>query len=270
MLDPGNVEEISLELMSLRGTGRQIEPFTKRYAGFGLQSAYEVVARTRDLRIELGERPVGRKIGFTNRSLWQSKGISAPIWNYVFDRTVKDLDGSGADLHGMPEPRIEPEVVLHLCAAPTPGMSTRELLECVDWIAPGFEVVYSVFPDWEFAAADAAAAFGVHGALFVGQHVEVVPAKPAFLSKLSDFTVVLNCNDGLSREGTGSNVLGGPINALEFLVGELARYSVCEPLRAGEVVTTGTLTEAMPLGAGQTWSARFDGIGFRPIRLAAC
>jgi 2-oxo-3-hexenedioate decarboxylase len=269
MLDPDKVEEISIELMSLRGTGQQIEPFTKRFSGFGLQNAYEVVARIRDLRIELGERPVGRKIGFTNRSLWQAKGISAPIWNYVFDRTVNDIDRSGADLHGMPEPRIEPEVVLHLCEAPQPRMSTRQLLECVDWIAPDFEVVYSVFPDWEFAAADAAAAFRVHGALFVGQRVEVVSAKPAFLGELSDFNVVLNSDDGLSREGTGRNVLGGPIHALKFLVDELARFSVCEPLRAGEVVTTGTLTEAMPLGAGRTWSARFDGIGFRPIQLTA-
>lgn len=271
MLVPAEIEAISLELMSLRGTGRRIEPFSRRYVGFGLQEAYSVVTRTRDLRIELGEKPVGRKIGFTNKAIWRAKGISAPIWNYVFDRTVADFGEEGAvvDLRGMPEPRIEPEIVLHLCAAPQHGMTTRDLLECLDWVAPGFEVVYSVFPEWEFAAADAAAAFGVHGALFVGKHLEVAPAKSKLLDNLVALKVVLESDDGLRREGSGRDVLGGPIEALKFLVEELAHFSVSEALQPGEVVTTGTLTEAMPLLSGQTWSAEFEGIEFRPNRLSA-
>ena len=271
MTEPAEIEAISAELLSLRGTGRQIEPFSRRYPEFGLQGAYRVVARTRDLRIELGERPIGRKIGFTNKAIWRAKGISAPIWNYVFDQTVADIgeDGAVVDLRGMPEPRIEPEVVLHLCAAPQPGMTTRELLECLDWVAPGFEVVYSVFPGWEFAAADAAAAFGVHGALFVGKHLEVVPATSSVLGDLVALSVVLESDDGLRREGSGRDVLGGPIDALSFLVEELAHSSVCDALKPGEIVTTGTLTEAMPLLPGRTWAAEFDGIDFRPNRLSA-
>jgi hypothetical protein len=44
--------------------------------------------------------------------------------------------------------------------------------------------------------------------------------------------------------------------ALHFLVDELARYPTMEPLGRGELVTTGTLTEAMPIAAGQSWSTR--------------
>ena len=44
---------------------------------------------------------------------------------------------------------------------------------CVEWIAPGFEIVQSHFPDWKFAAADCTAAFGLHGALVVGTPVAV-------------------------------------------------------------------------------------------------
>jgi len=269
MGEPAVVEDISSELMSLRGTERQIEPFSRRFASFDLQTAYRVAARVRDLRREFGENPVGRKIGFTNRSLWQDKGISAPIWNYVFDRTVTDVGEAEAcvDLRGMPEPRIEPEVVLHLSASPHPEMSTLDVLDCLDWVAPGFEVVFSVFPGWSFGAADAAAAFGVHGALFVGERLKVASAVSKFLGDLAALDVVLTSDDGVRREGSGRNVLGGPVHALKFLVEELARYSDCEPLHPGEVVTTGTLTEAMPLRPSQIWSARFAGIDFRPIRL---
>ena len=79
-------------------------------------------------------------------------------------------------------------------------------------------------------------------------------------SILSGFRVALEYDRGVSRQGHARDVLGGPLYALRFLVDELDRYSVCEPLRAGELVTTGTLTEAMPAQVGETWRARFQGI----------
>ena len=58
----------------------------------------------------------------------------------------------------------------------------------------------------------------------------------------------------------GANVLGGPIRALRFLVEEIARYPVGEPIAAGEIVTTGTLTDAQPVAAGDAWATALRGI----------
>jgi len=44
------------------------------------------------------------------------------------------------------------------------------------------------------------------------------------------------------------------------LVGELARYG-CEPLRAGEFVSTGTLTQALPATPVGYGEARLDPLG---------
>ncbi|MGE0658481.1 MAG: 2-keto-4-pentenoate hydratase [Reyranellaceae bacterium] len=262
---PAN-ERISQEVMALLGTGRQVETFSGRLPDFSLAQAYEVVARVCSLRRARGETPIGRKIGFTNRSLWGDLGIAAPVWNYVFDRTVRyALNGAAeVSIAGMPEPRIEPELVLHLGAAPAPGLSLEELMDCIDWVAPGFEVVFSIFPDWAFSAADAAAAYGVHGALVVGDRLDV---RAAHASELSTFTVALEDEAGLRRDGHASNVLGGPVHALKFLVDEIARYPGCEPLKADEIITTGTLTEAMPLRPNQAWRAEFQGIALNPLRL---
>ena len=52
--------------------------------------------------------------------------------------------------------------------------------------------------------------------------------------------------------GRGRNVLGGPIQALRFLVEEIARYPVNAPIGAGEIVTTGTLTDAQPARPGES------------------
>lgn len=270
-MDPAGtrrVERICEEAMALLGTAQQVEPFSRRYPGFDLAEAYGVAAQVRDLRCARGERPIGRKIGFTNRAVWGAYGISAPIWNYVFDRTVKE----GAkqplfELAGMPEPRIEPEIVLHIARAPAVGMNTMDLIECVDWVAPGFEVVYSIFPNWEFSAADAAAAYGVHGALILGEMLNLDGMLSERAAGISKFDVEMVNNRGVSRTGNARNVLGGPLEALKFLVEEIARYPVCEPLHANELVTTGTLTEAMAAMPGEVWNARFHGIDLKPLHL---
>ncbi|KUO67473.1 MAG: hypothetical protein APF80_09465 [Alphaproteobacteria bacterium BRH_c36] len=269
MKEAADFEQISHELMALLHTERQVVPFARRYRSFDLAEAYKVVARVRDLRRAQGEKPIGRKIGFTNRMIWSDLGISAPIWNYVFDTTVSDTaDGqNGTMLSGMPEPRIEPELVLHLKSAPALGMTSADLIDCIDWVAPGFELVYSVFPNWEFTAADAAAAFGVHGALVVGERLDITRARTERAVEISTFAVELENDRGVRRKGFAQSVLGGPIEALKFLVEEIARYPDCEPLGPGELVTTGTLTEAMAARSGETWTARYEGIELTPLQL---
>ena len=146
-------------------------------------------------------------------------------------------------------------------------MDERELIECVDWVAHGFEIVSSIFPRWEFTAADAVAAFGVHGALLLGKRHAIVRDRTAWAEKISTFTVDMARNDGISRRGHAQDVLGGPLSALRFLVEELARFPTSEPLQAGEIVTTGTLTEAMPVAVGQVWSTELVGIPIKGLRL---
>ena len=259
------VEETAVELLALLGTGSQ----GRRYPELDTARAYAVVARVRAMREARGERPAGRKIGFTNMTIWPRYGVTAPMWNYVFDRTVRDLGaGSGGlDLAGLPEPRIEPEVVLHLGRAPSPGMSEAELFGCVDWVAAGFEVVQSVYPGWKLTLPEATAAFGLHGALLIGPRHPVAADCAGWEHALGSFSVRLSRDGGPAIEGHATDVLGGPLKALDFLVEEIARHSPEAVLEAGEVVTTGTLTDAQPLGPAEAWSAAFDGIPFEPLRL---
>ena len=263
------IDRISKEAFAVLGRGQQIATFTSRYPGFDLTDAYDVAARVRDMRMARGERAIGRKIGFTNRAVWSGYGISGPIWNHVFDSTVCELaavDGTFV-LASLSEPRIEPEIVLHLAAAPHAKMSDEEIVGCVDWVAHGFEIVHSIFPGWAFAAADAVAAYGVHAGLLLGEKHVVSQDPERWTRALSNFTVEFVCDDGARRGGHARNVLGGPLKALRFLVEELARYPNSEPLGAGEIITTGTLTEAMPVSVGQSWSTHLAGIDMRGMSL---
>jgi len=262
------VEQIAQELMSVLGTGTTVEPFSKRYPGFDLNEAYVITERVRDLREKRGQRVVGRKIGFTNPATQKAFGVAAPIWGYVFDSTVREIGASGAfALAGTCAARIEPEIVLHLAAAPRPGMSEAELAGCIDWVAHGYEIVDAVYPNWSFAATDAVAGYGVHAALLMGQPRSITDNRTDWSERLKSFTITLSGSGGVTRTGSGANVLGSPLIALQFLVDEIARYPQSRPVAAGEIITTGTLTDAMPIAAGQTWTTELACIALDGIRV---
>ena len=55
-------------------------------------------------------------------------------------------------------------------------------------------------------------------------------------------------------------MLDGPLNALRHLVELLAAEHDNPPLAAGEIVTTGTLTRALPVAPGETWTTELFGV----------
>jgi len=59
-------------------------------------------------------------------------------------------------------------------------------------------------------------------------------------------------------QGAGGNVLDGPLHALRHFVLELQQCPGAPSLREGDVVTTGTWTDAWPVQPGQVWRAEFD------------
>ena len=260
--DTATLAGIARDVMDALDARQQVAPFSSRIDGFGLPEAYRVAADVRARRVARGERPLGRKIGFTNRTIWAEYDVWAPIWGTVYDSTVQRLAGPGArfSLQRMIDPRIEPEIVFGLAQAPEAGMDEAALLACVDWVAHGFEVVQSIYPDWKFTAADTVAAFGLHGALLIGQPASVADDRAGWRAALSGFEIAL-CRDGAEADrGQAANVLGGPLSALRHLVDLLAQDPAQPPLAAGEIISTGTLTRALPIRPGQRWQTTLHGL----------
>ena len=263
-----NIHAIADEVFATIGTGRQIAPFTSRPGGLTLDGSYRVTALLSKLYEARGDKRLGRKIGFTNRTIWEQYNVYAPIWGYVYDSTVHDLSNAASlPLAGFAEPRIEPEVIFGLGRPPASGMDETALLSCVDWVAHGFEIVQSIFPEWKFSAADTVAANGVHGALLIGPRHKIGLEVAEWGKVLSSFEIDLLCDGRKIDHGRSENVLGGPVSALRHLVDLLARDEINPPLAAGEVVTTGTLTRAMPVRSGETWSTMLEGISLAGIQV---
>ena len=152
-------------------------------------------------------------------------------------------------------------------------MDTRQsgrgrVLGSVEWLALGFEIVDSVFADWKFQPADFVAAFGLHAALVVGEPRPVNADNiPALVEQLAQFKVRLSRNDELVAEGSGRNSLRSPALCLGELASAIASRSPEEPLSGGELVSSGTLTEAPPIAPGETWTATLQGIDLSDLTL---
>ena len=147
-----------------------------------------------------------------------------------------------------------------LARAPAPGMDERALLDCIAWVAHGFEIVQSIFPAWKFSAPDTIAAFGLHGALLIGPRHSVTNHPTDWYRTLARFEIDLKRDGTVADHGLAANVLDGPLSALRHLVDLLAHDRGNPPLAAGEIVTTGTLTRALPVAPGETWTTALDGV----------
>jgi 2-oxo-3-hexenedioate decarboxylase len=257
-----DTRRVARELLDAYDHARLIDPPSRR-GPFAVADAYAVCAELVALRRARGERTVGRKIGFTNTGIWAEYGVDRPMWAHVYAGTVLRAPGGAATLSlaGMVAPRIEPEVVFGLAAPVEPGTTDpSELLRRIAWLAPGFEVVDCHFPGWRFTSADCTADFGLHARLAIGPPLAVAPgAADALVEQLARFTLALWRDGEVAATGGGANVLGSPLLALGYLVETLAAQGG-EPLAAGEVVTTGTLTPALPIRPGETWRWEAAGI----------
>ncbi len=224
------------------------------------EAGYRIGLELHSARVAAGWRALGRKIGFTNRSIWPRYGVYQPIFGFVYDRTVTLApEGSATiSLAGLAQPRIEPEVCFGLKGPPPRSKDPAEILSAIEWVAHSIEIVQCALPNWQMKVGDSTAANGLHGALVVGPKVPVAGIDD-LADKLPALKVALLKGKAVIDRGLGSNVLDSPLLALAHLVELLAAQPQFAPLAAGEIISTGTMTDAAPVAPGESWSTQFEG-----------
>ncbi|HEY2190170.1 MAG TPA: hypothetical protein VGH48_16565 [Caldimonas sp.] len=248
-------------LLAALDGARTVPTLTGADPSFALPDAFAVADEIRRRRLARGERTVGYKIGFTNRGIWARYGVFAPIWGPIWDTTTERIDSAEALVSLAPfvEPRLEPEVMFGFARAPSPGMDMRALVGCIDWVAHGYEIVHTHFAGWRFAAADTVADFALHGRLFVGPRIAIDRFDGGSVdTELAALRVTLACDGRDVEEGEASIVLDGPLHALRAWIDAMAVQTPNWPIRAGDIVTTGTITDAAPLRPEECWQTRLS------------
>ena len=226
--------------------------------------AYQTALQVRQLRVQRGEQPRGFKIGFTNRSIWERYQVFEPIWGTVWNTTLTHADAQGegwVDISHMSQPRLEPELVFGMRSTPPTELNAQSLFESIEWMACGFEIVQSHAADWRFKVADTVTDSGLHAHLLVGKPLAIrdVAADGAALHTLLSGMSLQLMHEGKTVEtGYASNVLDSPLMALLYFLKALRQCPGAPDVQAGDVITTGTWTDAWPLKVGQEWESRYD------------
>jgi 2-oxo-3-hexenedioate decarboxylase len=258
-MTPEAIRRLADELAEAYAHGRMIAaPPSARDPRFDLATAYAVEAELVRQRRARGRTTVGRKVGFANKAMWRILKLDTLAWAHMYDDTVRyaERDQATWSVAGRCAPKIEPEIVCKLTRPIAPGNADpAAILDAVEWLALGFEVNDCVFPDWTFQPADFVAAFGFHTALVVGTPRPVDASNiAALVEALRAFTVTLSKDGEFVEEGSGKNALRSPALCLGELAGAIERQGA-DPLAAGELISTGTLTTPQPVAAGQSWRA---------------
>jgi 2-keto-4-pentenoate hydratase len=239
-----------------------VAPPTVSHPSMSVDDAYQIqqlqvldwTAKGRTLR--------GYKVGLTSLAMQQQLGVASPDFGCLLDDMVHE-DGAVLPVQSFLQPRIEPELAFVLGADLDGGDVTPEqAAEAVDHVLPALEVIDSRISDWRLTIADTIADNASSGAVVLG-------TRPVALATLD--LRLGGCNlalDGrIVATGTSGAVMGSPLRALAWLANALAEQGV--GMRAGHIVLAGSMTAAVPVLPGQSWTAEFAGAGTVSARFSA-
>jgi 2-keto-4-pentenoate hydratase len=265
------VETLARELLSAYETGEMIAIPPSGRPGFDLNTAYKVEATLKQFREAGGHRAVGRKVGYANKAMWRVLKLETLVWAHMYDDTVHYSDRNSTTLT-LAHPRslkIEPEIVFGLKQPVMgEGPDATAALASTDWLAVGFEIIDCPFEEWQFQPSDFVASFGLHAALVIGERVAVRPdGIAALVDELPRFKVRMSKNGEFVEEGSGRNCLRSPALCLAELSAAIVRRFPTQPLSAGEIVSSGTLTAGHPTDRGDLWTVEVEGLSLPPLTL---
>ena len=247
--------------------------------GLDLSTAYAVERELVRMRRSGGHQTVGVKVGYANKAMWRLLKLETLVWAHMYDDTVRYANANVAtrSLAHTISPRIEPEIVFKMKAPLGAGVTeaasagiTEALaaLGAVEWLALGFEIIDCPYADWKYQPADFVAAYGLHVALIVGEPRPVTASSISELAEqLATFKVRLSKDGQQVAEGSGRNALRSPALCLAELASAMAKQDGTEPLAAGDLISSGTLTESTPIQPGATWTASVEGIALSTLTL---
>jgi 2-oxopent-4-enoate/cis-2-oxohex-4-enoate hydratase len=249
------IEEYGVELYRALRTATAVDPLTDRTPSITIDEAYRIQSVLNRLRVERdGERVVGKKIGVTSRAVQEMLGVTRPDFG-VLTTAMACPAGEAVPLEQMVQPRVEGEIAFVLARDLVgPGVTTADVLRATEYVLPCIEVVDSRIRDWRIRIQDTVADNASSGSF--------VPGDQAVSPLGLDFSLcgmVLERNGEVAATGAGAATLGSPVRAVAWLANTLGALGM--PMRAGEVVLSGSLAALVPIGPGDHVRVRIDRIG---------
>jgi 2-oxopent-4-enoate/cis-2-oxohex-4-enoate hydratase len=259
-LEETRINELGDELYQALSQRQMIDPLTEREPEITIEDAYHISLRMVNRRVEAGESIIGKKIGVTSKAVQNMLNVHQPDFGYLTDRMVF---GNGDEMpvsELLMQPRAEGEIAFMLKRDLFgPGVTNADVLRATEAVIPCFEIVDSRIRDWKIKIQDTVADNASCGLFVLGDNA-VDPRKV----DLATAGMVVEKNGELLSTGAGAAALGSPVNCVAWLANTLGRFGI--PLKAGEVILSGSLVPLEPIQAGDSMRVDIGGIGSASVR----
>jgi 2-oxo-3-hexenedioate decarboxylase len=244
-----NVSELAARLSKAVADRTAIEQLSDDVPDLDLAAGYAVQRALRDSTGPL----VGWKLGVTSRAKQAQVGLTSPVYGFLAGANALDL-GEPLTTGELIQPRAEPEIVFTLGADLSgPHVTAADVLAATAGVAVGIEIIDSRYRDYRFTTPDVVADNTSAGRFVVGASV---PPQGIDLRLVG---VVLEHNGDVAATASGAASLGHPAAAVAWLARSLSAEG--GGLHAGEIVLSGGLTAAVPVGPGDVVVASIDRLG---------
>lgn len=219
-----------------------------------VEDAYKIQEELVAIKLELGHKIIGPKMGLTSEAKMKQMRVEEPIYGYLFD--YMDVTSEGIiSMSELIHPKVEAEIAFVIGRdIEGPNVTIEDVLEATDYVAPALEIIDSRYENFNFdlqsvIADNASSSRVVFGKTFT-KHDGI---------ELDLVGVTLEINGEVKEHGAGAAVVGHPANAIVLLANMLARKG--DKIHAGEVIMSGGITGAVKLKSGDTVTAKVDGLG---------
>ena len=211
--------------------------------------------------------PAGYKVGLSNREVQQRYGVDSPVRGVLLRKMMLP---SGAEVPAQcgARPVCEADLIVTVKdegvnRATTPLEAAQHLSAVVAFIELPDQLLATNAPvdGPGLTAIDVGARLGV-----LGEHVKVLPTDD-FVKALAEMRVTMTDQTGaVIGQGQGKAILDNPLNAVLWLAQDLAKHG--ERLRAGDLLSLGTIFKPPVPQAGQTITVRYEGLPGGPIQVS--
>ena len=257
------IEQCALNLNEAMNERKTLKPLTTQYPDLTIDDAYHISLAFLDIRLNKGEKVIGKKIGLTSEVVQKMLGVHQPDFGFLTDRMYYP---SGAKIvlnKALIQAKSEGEIAFKLKDDLVgPNVTADDVLAATEKVFACFEIVDSRIDNWQIKIQDTVADNASCG-IFVMSEQGVDP-------KTVDFE---NCHMTIKNKGEvvatgqGKAALGSPLNCVAWLANTLSEYDI--PLKAGDIILSGSLAAMIPCKADDEMSVEIEGVGSAEFKFVA-
>ncbi len=254
-IDPENLQAAAKAIRQARLDRCPIEPISITHGITTAEQAYRIAQINHPFQHQAQGRVTGKKVGLTAKSVQLQLGITEPDYGLLF-AGMEHLDHDDVPFDAFIAPKVEAEVAFimdrDLSAEPA---SFAEFVACVAYTLPAIEIVDSVIKDWQISLVDTVADNASAARYVLGNQ----PVRLGTI-ELQKIDMQLWINHSVAVVGNGTVCMGHPLRAAYWLACTMAKHG--QPLKAGEVILSGSLGPMKSVAAGDIIHAQLGKLGF--------